>query len=69
MYKRTAKSRARKLLKDNNYQPSLNTISEKGLGSQWNPKKKKPTKKLSKAEKKRLKDTERSDTLFGMRFR
>lgn len=72
MYKKTAKSRARKLLKDNNYMPSLNTVSEKGGGSQWSNKKPQPTKKLTKAEKKeqkRLKDTERSDTLFGKRFR
>jgi len=71
MYKKTAKSRARKLLKDHNYAPTLNVISEGGGGSQWNKKKRKanPTTTLSKKEQKRLKDTERTDTIFGMRFR
>lgn len=71
MYKKTAKSRARKLLKDHQYLPSLNTLSDKGGGGIWSKKKKKPNdnKEVSKKEQKRLTDTEKTDTIFGMRFR
>lgn len=53
MYKKTAKSKARKLLKSHNYMPTLNIISDRGLGSQW----------YKKAKKKKIKHT--STTLFG----
>jgi hypothetical protein len=56
MYKKTAKSSARKLLKNNNYQPALNVLSEKGLGSQW----------YKKSKKKKTKHS--STTLFGWDF-
>lgn len=56
MYKKTAKSRARKLLKNHNYMPSLNTVSDRGLGSQW----------YVKSKKKKPKNS--ANTLFGRDF-
>jgi hypothetical protein len=58
MYKKTARANNRKLLKSNDYMPSLNTLSERnGKGGMWAPKKK----------KRKLKDPQ--DFLFGLRFR
>ena len=57
MYKKTAKSQARNLLKKHNYMPTLNVLSKKGLGSQWYKKPKK---------KKKVKHS--SNTLFGWDF-
>lgn len=69
MYKRTAKSKARKLLKDHNYMPSLNTISEGGSGGMFSKKRLKAKPKVSNKERKRLKENQHADTLFGMKFR
>jgi hypothetical protein len=55
MYKKTAKANARKLLKKHSYMPSLNTVSDRGLGSQW-------------YKKSNLKKKNSSDTLFGRDF-
>jgi len=58
MYKKRARATHRKLLKSNDYMPSLNTLSERnGKGGMWAPKYK----------KRKLKDER--NYLFGMRFR
>ncbi len=56
MYKKTAKSHARRMLKKHNYMPSLNTLSTKGAGSQW----------YKKSKTKKQKDS--TNTLFGRDF-
>ena len=64
MYKRTAKSKHRQLLKSNDYMPSLNTLSERnGKGGMWAPEHKEK-KRSSKA-----KADQQRNFLFGKRIR